>query len=206
MAEELQHLIDRIQKDGVAKADAEAARIVAEARLKADQLVKAAESQAGEIVSGAEREAQLFADRGRKALEQASRDVILPVQQAVTDTLRRIVDASVGKAMTPELVREMMVKVVESYCAAKGDCAEIDLLVNPADQKAVVDFFLREYRTALEKGVEIHADSGVVAGFRASVEGEHVHHEFTRKEITEAFCRLLRPRLAEIVKGAVSAG
>ncbi len=205
MAEELQHLIDRIQKDGVAKADAEAARIVAAAREQADGIVKTAEARAREIVSGAERDAQSFADRGRKTLEQASRDVVLSVHQAVTDTLRRIVDAGVGKAMTPDVVRQMMVRLVESYCAGKGDCSEIDLLVNPDDQKAVADFFLKEYRAALEKGVEIHADSGVVQGFRASIEGEHVHHEFTRKEITEAFCRLLRPRLAEIVKGAVKA-
>lgn len=206
MAEELQHLIDRIQKDGVAKADAEAVRIVAEARQQADQIIKAAEAKARDLVGHAEREAQTFADRGRKALEQASRDVVLSVHQAVSDTLKRVVDAAVGKAMTPDVVRQMMVKMVEAYCAAKGDCSQIDLLVSPADQKAVVDFFLHEYRSALEKGVEIHADSGVVAGFRASIEGEHVHHEFTRKEITEAFCRLLRPRLAEIVKEAVTAG
>lgn len=206
MAEELQHLIDRIQKDGVAKAEVEAARIMASAREQADGIVKTAEAQAREMVAGAEREAKSFEERGRKALEQAARDVVLSVQQAVSDTLKRIVDASVGKAMTPDVVRQMMVKLVESYSADKGDCSEIDLLVNPADQKTVVDFFMREYRGALEKGVEIHADSGVVAGFRASIEGEHVHHEFTRKEITEAFCRLLRPRLAEIVKGSAQAG
>jgi hypothetical protein len=116
------------------------------------------------------------------------------------------VEADVGKALSPDVVKQMMVKLVESYCANKGDCSEIDLLVNPADQKGIADFFLQEYREALEKGVEIHADSSVVAGFRASIEGAHVHHEFTRKEITEALCRLLRPRLAEIVKASVKVG
>lgn len=206
MAEELQHLIDRIQKDGIAKAESEAARIVAEAQEQAAAVIRDAEAKAGGIVAAAERESGMFAERGRKALEQAARDVMLSVEQAVSDTLRRIVEAGVGKAMTPDVVRQMMIKMVETYCAGQGQCSDIDLLVNPADQKAVVDFFMQEYRAVIESGVEIHADSGVVAGFRASVEGQNVHHEFTRKAVTDAFCRLLQPKLAAIVKGAVKTG
>lgn len=203
MAEELQHLIDRIQRDGIAKADAEAGRIVAAAKEQAALILKEAEEKARAIVAGGEREAGAFEERARKALEQAARDVVLSVHQAVSDTLRRIVEAGVGKALSPDTLKQMMVKLVESYSAGKGDCSEIDILVNPADQKTIVDFFMHEYRTALEKGVEIHADAGVVAGFRASIEGEHVHHEFTRKEIAETLCRLLRPRLADIVKASL---
>lgn len=203
MAEELQHLIDRIQQDGVAKADAEAGRIVAAAKEQAAAIIADAEAKARSRVVDAERDAGFFVERGRKSLEQAARDVVLSVHQAVSDTLRRIVEADVGKALTPDVIKQMMIKLVEAYCANKGDCSEIDLLVNPADQKMIVNFFLQEYREALEKGVEIHADASVVAGFRASIEGAQVHHEFTRKEITEALCRLLRPRLADIVKASL---
>jgi V/A-type H+-transporting ATPase subunit E len=203
MAEELQHLIDRIQKDGIAKAEAEAGRIVAQAKEDSAAIIREAEIKAREHTAGAEKDAELFAERGRKSLEQAARDVVLLVNQAVSDTLKRIVDADVGKALTPDVMKQMMVKLVETYGANKGDSVEIDLLVNPADQKVIVDFFLKEFRSALEKGVEIRADAGVLSGFRASIEGAHVHHEFTRKEIAEALCRLVRPRLAEIVKGSI---
>ena len=42
MAEELQQLLEKIQRDGVDKANAEAAAIVAKAKAEADALVKAA--------------------------------------------------------------------------------------------------------------------------------------------------------------------
>ena len=45
MAEELQSLIDRIQKDGVERAEAEAGVILAKAKAHAAELVKAAEAK-----------------------------------------------------------------------------------------------------------------------------------------------------------------
>lgn len=202
MAEDLQNLIDRIQQDGLAKADAEAKRIIAAAQQQAATLLKEAEAGAREIVARAERDGQTFVERGNKALEQAARDVILSVHQAVSDTLNGLVSQTVGEALTLDVIKQMMVKVVESYCGKQGDCAEVDLLVNPADQKQIVDFFMQQYRAAIDKGVEIHADSGIVSGFRVSIEGTQVHHDFTQKEIAATLCKLLRPRLAEIVKAA----
>jgi V/A-type H+/Na+-transporting ATPase subunit E len=203
MAEELQNLLDRIQKDGVAKGEEAAGRIVAAARQQAAGLVKDAEAKAQAILRTAEQDSQVFVERGRKALEQAARDVVLSVEQAVSDTLRAIVNTRVGEALSPDTLKQLMVKVIDAYCSRHGDCSQIDLLVSPADQKAIVDYFMQQYREALTRGVEIHADSGVVKGFRVSIDNEQVHHEFTQKEIAEALCRLLRPRLAEIVRAAV---
>ena len=47
MAEELQALLDRIQTEGVAKAETEAARIVEEAKKKAADLVAKARAENG---------------------------------------------------------------------------------------------------------------------------------------------------------------
>lgn len=202
MADDLQSLIDRIQKDGLAKAESETQRMVAAAQQQAAKLIQDAEAQAKAIVARAEQEGLTFVERGNKSLEQAARDVILSVHQAVSDTMNALVSQTVGEALTLDVIKQMMVKVVESYCGRQGDCAELDLLVSPADQKQIVDFFMQQYRSAIEKGVEIHADGGIVSGFRVSIEGTQVHHDFTRKEIAAALGRLLRPRLAEIVKAA----
>lgn len=205
MADDLQQLIERIQQEGLAKAEGEARRIVEEARAEAEALRRDAEAQARAIVEAAEGEARTFAERGNKALEQAARDVILSVRQAVDDTFQALVRQTVGDALTLDTVKQMMVKVVEGYCARQGQCSEIDLMVNPGDQQPLVDFFLKTYREAIDKGIEIHADAGVVKGFRVSVEGEHLHHDFTQQEIAAAMGRLLRPRLAEILKRAAQA-
>jgi V/A-type H+-transporting ATPase subunit E len=205
MAEELQSLIDRIQQDGVAKADAEARRIVAAANEQAAGIMRDAETRAKALLAQAEQEARTFGERADKALEQAARDVVLQVQEAVTQTLQALVATRVGEALAPDTLKQMLLKVVQAYCGKEGDCSQIDLLVSPADQKSIVEFFLKEYRDSIDRGVEIHADTGVVKGFRVSIENAQLHHDFTQKEIAAALGRLLRPRLAEIMKRAVTA-
>jgi V/A-type H+-transporting ATPase subunit E len=202
MAEDLQSLIDRIQQDGLAKAEGETQRMVAAAQEQAAKLIQDAEAQAKARVERADRDSQIFVERGNKALEQAARDVILSVHQAVSETLDRLVLRTVGEVLTLDVIKQMMVKVVEAYCARQGDCTGVDLLVAPSDQKKIVEFFLQEFRSAIDKGVEIHVDSGLGSGFRVSIEGTQVHHDFTPKEIAAALSKMLRPRLAEIVKAA----
>ena len=56
MAEDLQYLMERIQKDAVDKAEAEAAAIIARAKDKAAEIVKAAEAEASAKLEKADKD------------------------------------------------------------------------------------------------------------------------------------------------------
>ena len=56
MAEQLQGLLDRIQRDGVDKAKAEAETIIADARIKAADLIADAEAKAATLRQAEERD------------------------------------------------------------------------------------------------------------------------------------------------------
>lgn len=200
MAEELQSLIERIQRDGINKAEADAQRIVSEAERRAAAIQKAAEERAAGILAQAEKDAQQYGVRADKALEQAARDVVLSVHQAVTASLQSLVSLEVGAALAADTLPNLLVKLVEAYWAQQGDGAGLDVLVGPADQKVIADYFLQRYREALDRGVEIKADGTVLKGFRVAVAGGDVHHDFTQAAIAEALGRLLQPRLAALVK------
>ena len=68
MSEELQSLLDRIQRDGVAKAEARAAEIVSAAEQKASGIVAEAEKKAAEIRAAAEADAETSARRSAESL------------------------------------------------------------------------------------------------------------------------------------------
>jgi V/A-type H+-transporting ATPase subunit E len=205
MAEELQSLLEKIQRDGVGKAEAEAEKIVAAARQKADALVQDARKRAEETTRRAEQDAAVFAERGRTALEQAARDVVLSVGQAIAETLRGIVRRKVAEALSDDALREILSSLVTSYFAQKGaETGGIEILLPPDQQKRVVDFFLAHYAKAVQQGVTIRADNGLVAGFRVAVRGENVEHDFSDEAISEALCQLLRPHLAQIVRKATA--
>ena len=84
MAEQLQGLLERIQKDGIDKADAEGQRIIDDAKAQAASIISDAEAKAKAGLDNAEREGAAFAERGKVALQQAARDVVITVGDAIS--------------------------------------------------------------------------------------------------------------------------
>lgn len=199
MAEELQHLIERIQKEGVEKADAQAAKIISQAKEKAAAHVREAEEKAKALIAKGEKDAQAFMERSLRSLEQAARDLLITVGQGVENILADLVAESVDKALTIEVLEQMLVKMAEGYAARQGEEGRIEMLVSSQDQQALVKFFADRYKERLVGGVKLHVDNDIFKGFKVSFVKGHVQHDFTREAIAESLVNFLRPQLAEIV-------
>ena len=203
MSEDLQSLLDRIQKDGVDKAETRAAEIIAAAESKAQTIIGEAQAEAKRLVAQADRDSASFAERGRKSIEQAGRDVVLTVENSVTAAFEKLVAAKVKDSLTIDVLKQMLGRIVEAYCA-KGKSDHIEVLVNPSDEAALKDFMLSAFAESVRKGLTIKGDSAVVSGLKISIVDEDVYHDFSADAVTEALCHLLRPQLAAIMKGAAS--
>jgi V/A-type H+-transporting ATPase subunit E len=201
MAEELQSLLERIQKDGVEKAEHTAAEIEKEARARAEAIVAEAESAAEATRESAAKEAAALEARSRTALQQAARDVVLSVAESVQALLARVVAEEVSASLDDETLKQMLTAVAQAYCADEGS-GGIDVWLPESQQKQVRDYFMSTLVQRLKAGVDIKGDSEVVAGFRVSVKQDRVAHDFTADAIASALCELLRPELAKIVKEA----
>jgi V/A-type H+-transporting ATPase subunit E len=202
MAEELKHLIERIQKEAVDKSEKDAAQIVAQAREKAAAAVKDAEAKARVILEKAEKDSRVFVERSQRTLEQAARDLLITVGQGIENILEDIVGESVKGAMDPEMLKQMMLKIAQVYATQGGAESRIEFLIDEKDQAQIVQFFADQYRQHLVQGLTIRAESGIAGGFRVALKDGHIYHEFTKPAIAEALCNFLRPHLAEIVHRA----
>lgn len=199
MAEELQHLIDRIKQEGIETAEQQATQIIAKAKEKAAAIVKEAEQKAKTYLEDAERNSEAFTQRSTKTLEQAARDLLISVGQGVENILADIVAESVEKALSIEVLKQMLVKMAEAYAARQGNESRINLLISPQDKEELVRYFAEQYRQKLLSGVEIHVDNEIFKGFKVSFVDDHVYHDFTKEAIAESLTNFLRPQLAEIV-------
>jgi V/A-type H+-transporting ATPase subunit E len=202
MAQELESLLERIQKEGVEQADARAAEIIAAAEQKARAIVEDAERKAKEAAEKAEQEGRAFEERGRRSLEQASRDLILSVGEALNRLLGEIVQREVKGALEGDVLETMLVKVVESYCAREKQDAHIEVLLDPDDKERVTAALAARFADLMREGIEVRGDGEVLSGFKVSEQQGHVAHDFTGEAIAESLCALLRPQLAEIVRAA----
>lgn len=200
MADELQSLIDRIQREGVDKAQAEAAEIMSKSNARSAELIKAAEEKAQTILKKAESDTQVYTKRSIKTLEQAARDVLIAVGHGVEQIVRDIISQSLGESLTPEGLMNMIVMMVKSYADHGMMESRIEVLVSPEDQKKLKKLYMEKYREALGKGMEIRSDDDIVKGFKISFKAGQVYHDFTQEAIADSLSALMRPQIAEIVR------
>ena len=201
MAEELQHLIERIRKEGVESGEKAAESLVAEAKQKAAKIVADAQKQAKDLVAKAETDSAAFAERGQATLRQAARDLLISVGGAIGKVVGGIVEAKVGAALTPDLMAQMLLKLAEAY--AKDGCAGgMVAMLGEADAAAVKAAFAKEYQNKLAAGIQIESRKEIFKGFHAAKKDGQVFHDFTKEAIAESLANFLRPELAQIVKKA----
>ena len=205
MAEELQSLIDRIQKDGVERAEAEAATILAGARAEADRLVKEAETRAAALLRKADEDSRQFTERGTRTLEQSARNVILATGQALSEVAGNIVGKAVGESLDADTLKGLIRALVAAFAARGMDEGHVEVLLSPEDQRRLGAVFAGELRKELGAGVELKPDERMKKGFTMRLSGGQVTVDCSQEAIAEAMAEFLRPKLSELVHRAARA-
>ena len=196
MAEDLQYLMERIQKDAVDKAETEAAAIIARAKDKAAEIVKAAEAEASAKLEKADKDAEAFTERSERTLEQSARDLLLSVGKNLEKMIMDLLNLQVEKSLDESTVKSMLLTLAKNYSS------DIEVDFSDADARKLSSFVMGEFAKELGKGVKVESDKGVKFGFRVKLDGGKVSHEFTEQAMAESLSALLRPQLAKIVNKA----
>ena len=199
MAEDLQYLMERIQKDAVDKAETEAAAIIARAKDKAAEIVKAAEAEASAKLEKADKDAEAFTERSERTLEHSARDLLLSVGKNVEKMILDLLNLQVEKSLDESTVKQMLLTVAKSYTT------DVDVEFSEADASKLSSFVMGEFAKELGKGVKVESDKGVKFGFRIKLDGGKVTHEFTEAAMADALSALLRPQLSRVVNAAAQA-
>ncbi len=193
MAEELQQLLEKIQHDGVEKANAESAAILAKAKADAAAILKDAEAQAQARRTQAEADAQAFEARAQKTISQGARDVVLEVKDALGKLLEKLLAQDVNAALaTPAEAAQLALAAVKELGAAEAELAVGEKLA--ATLKA-------QLAAEAAQGVNVVLDENTGAGFSIRLDGGRVEHDFSEAAIVAALAKRLRPDLAKLVQG-----
>ena len=194
MAEELQQLIDKINRDGVEKATAAAAQIRTDAEKEAAACVKRAEEQAAATVAKAEDEAKAHAQRAEETIRQAARDTLLATEAALMKRFEAYLVRDVNSALSdPATAAGLARDAVKALVA--GD-AKAEVAANAALADAIRAQFAAD---AAQSGVTVTTDDSAGSGFTIRIDGGRIEHDFTGKTLASALAARLRPVLAACV-------
>ena len=198
---QLQELIDKIKKDGVASAEEQAAKIIAEAEAKAASIVKDAKSQAESIEKEAKAASERFQKAGEDAVKQASRNLLISFRDGINAELRAIVQDETAKTYSKDLLAKLVPETVKAW-ADKSDSADLAVLLSKADLDALESGLKGALKDQIAKGLEIKADASLASGFRIGLKDGSAYYDYSSESVADLFAAYLNPKIAALVAAA----
>ena len=191
MAEDLQQLLDRINRDYLSKAEAEKDSLIAAAKAEAAGILADAKAEAEKIREQAQKDADQFAARGEAAARQAARDIVLSLK----NDLKKLLENAVGKAAQQAFTPELMASLIRDLTAASGNGQEVKVLCNGRDVEAL--------RTAVAGTVRaaVTAGNGIRAGMQVSCDNSNVYVDITDAAVRDMLQDFMGAELGKLLDG-----
>lgn len=190
MSEDLQGLLEKINREGVEKAQERADRIIADAEARASAIVKKAREEAESARAAAKADAAGYSERAAETVRQAARDIVLQVGSSVRKLLENVLLKDVEASLAdPALAANLAADAVKEVASG----AEISAPAKLADSLRSALAASGRFKVVLDESTE--------AGFTVRADGGRVEFSFTPEAIAGELARRLRPDLAAIVGG-----
>ena len=201
MAEQLQSLLEKINEEGVKKAEKEKDRIIAEAKKKAEKIISDAKKQADEAVKQSETEAKRNEERAAATIRQASRDIVLSLGNELQNRLKAVVRECVGEAMTPEMMGKLVLEMAGSFLSGKtAPNAGVEILLAKKDLDSMEKLLKGSFGKNLKADPDISLGHDFTAGLKIGFKGNDLFFDFSDESLAEMICAYVGPRLAAVIK------
>lgn len=198
----VQELLEKIKRDGVDTAEAEAAKIISDAEAKRAAIIATAEKDAKGIIARAEADAERAEAAGKAALAQASRDLILAFSGEMQKVLGSMVRSEVESSFDADTIKKVLPSILEAW--AKDGRDDLSVLLPAKDLSALEAFFKDKLGAALKKGMELKPLKDAKAGFRIVEKGGAAYYDFSAQAVADMLGSYLNARLAAIAAAAVA--
>ncbi len=195
MENKIQELADKIYQEGVEKGNAEARKLVQQAREEAEAVVADARKQAESILSEARKSAGEMADNAKSELRLFARQAVDALKSEVASLLARqsVSDAVKGFVADKDALNEFMLKVASQWSADEP------IVISTADAESLRKYFAAKAKALLDKGVKIEQVNGMKALFSISPAGGSYRVDFGEEEFENYFKSFLRPQLVDML-------
>ncbi len=180
----IEDLVSSIKKDGIDAANAEADRIINEAKNKAKQIIDDAKKQQEIIKQQTANELEVLRDSAKVGAAQAQRDAVLLFEDSVKKEFKKILDADIAKTVKGD-------NLVTLIKAAIGEENPNDYFVEISQVEEGIKAQLAE---EIKNGLEIRISPSVKTGFRLNSKDGSGYFDCSNEEIAE----MLAPFLPEI--------
>lgn len=202
MAEDIKNLIEKIQQEGIKIAQDKAKEIEAQAAKVAERLVQEAKDQAEKFIGEAKEQISKMEEKQKTLLAQAGRDLLLVLRKEINAVLNKLISLEVKNTLTPGVLTKVITELVENY-SGQGE-SQIVVSLRKEDLELLEKGFLHKLQEEAKKGITLKAADDIYGGFVISYDGGKSQCDFSAQALAEYIGAYLKPKLAELLKGAAS--
>ena len=196
---QLQELIDKIKKDGVAAAEKKAADIISTAEANAEKIISDAKAQTEEIKKEAKLETERMEKASEEAIVQAGRNMLLTFKDSLINELDSLVQKETETAFSKDLMEKLVPETVKAW-VKNTDASELSVLLSEKDLKTLESAFTSKLQAEIAQGLEIKADKSLSTGFRIGVKNGAAFYDYSAETLAEMFAAYLNPKVAALLK------
>jgi V/A-type H+-transporting ATPase subunit E len=199
MAEDIKTLIEKINQEGIAAAQEKAKEIELQAKQKAEEILEKAKKEANKLMNDAKEEIVKMHEKGKAALTQAGRDLLLVLRQEINSMLDRLIAKEVKDALSVE----GLFKILNNIVKGSGEHAKEELIiyVNNEDAKALKENFIAKLKQEAKREIVLRPSESIQKGFIISFDSGKSQFDFSDKAMAEYIGSVLKPKLKEILQG-----
>ncbi len=199
MSEELQSLLEKINSDGIMKANAERDAIIAKAKSEAAAIVAGAKKEAADLRAQAAAEAETLQKRAESAISQAARDVVLKLKAELGARISAAVAGAAEEAMTPEFMAELIKSLGAKFLSDPE--AELTVITAVRDAAKLDAALKGALAASLRKQPRVLAEPTIKGGMEVNFSGAELFFDFSTEALTELLAAYTAPRIAAIFAG-----
>ena len=199
MADELQALLDRIDRDGIQRGEAEKEKIIAEAKIQAAAIVDEAQKKAAKMVADAKAETEMMRQKSEEAMRQSGRQILLEVRNELQSRVQGAVASLLKAELHPNAVAEIIATLCTNYLAKQGNEENLAVLVPECQLDALASAVKAKLAENLRERVSLAPSKALANGFKLSFSGSDVLYDFSDEALTEAIAAHLSPSLGAIL-------
>jgi len=200
MSDQLQDLLKRVYDEGVAKANAEAEKIIGDAKAKAEGIIKSANLEAEKAIQLSEKKALDLKNNTDSDLLMAANHSISAVKQKIVEL---ILDESLSVKMSDTFSDAEFLKklILESLNAWKANSGSGSIVISETMKPHLDEFYIKSIKGIFDGKLTVDFSPVMKRGFQIAPADGTYKISFTDEDFANLFKTYLRPRSKEILFG-----
>lgn len=198
---QLQELIDKIKRDGVAVAENSASEMISNAEKEAKRIIDNAKREAENIINQAKEEANRFEKSSEDSIKQASRNLLLQFRDSVTKELSSIVNETISDSISKDSLEKLIPEIIKEW-TKKSDAKDISVLLSEKDLQTLESSFKNSLKNEISQGLTLKVDNSLSKGFRVGIKDGAAFYDFSAETVAELFSAYLNPKVSALMKEA----